>query len=240
MTILQNIGLIVLLVIVVLTLGWVNRSKTITSFLDSKPTPKQNTYRVVLDKTAAVLNKLDIPFFLSSGTCLGYVREHNFINHDYDLDLGIFVKDYTPALIDEMSRAGLYLYRVYGTLQTGMELSFYAPYKPTRRRAKVDIFVHVEDDDKICWFSYNKERTKKLQYCVSKFDLEKVDFFGVKVNIPNPAKKYLEEHYGKDWRIPKSNGIAGEYNYESSPISLVNVEIIDDDFRYEDYNLLQE
>jgi hypothetical protein len=114
-----------------------------------------------------------------------------------------------------------------------MELSFYLPYTAGRSRAKIDIFVHQDSGPKTCWFTYNKTRDKKLQYCVSKFDLEEVDFQGMKVNVPDPVKKYLEEHYGKDWRIPKSNGALGDYNYSSSPISLVRQED-DGDFWYED------
>lgn len=218
--------------ILVLVIYYFTQSDMVEKFMDIQ-NDKKNTYRHILLTTKETLDELDIPFFLSSGTCLGYAREKDFIEHDYDIDIGIQTKDYTPKLIDEMSKRGLYLYRVLGSLTTGMELSFYLPRSATYHRAKIDIFVHQDKGPKTCWFSYNKDKNKKLQYCVSKFDLEEVDFLGIKVNVPNPVKRYLEEHYGKDWRIPKSNGMLGEYNYSSSPISLVNdIETSDGDFWY--------
>lgn len=186
--------------------------------MDVTPTYKQTTYRQILLKTKETLDDLNIPFFLSSGTCLGYVRERDFMEHDYDIDVGIEEKDYKPEIINAMTRKGLYLYRVLGSIKTGMELSFYLP----GFRAKIDIFVHKDKGPKSCWFSYNKEKDKKLQYCVTKFDRKKVDFLGMEVDIPAPVKKYLEEHYGMDWRIPKSSGALGDYNYSSSPKSLVD------------------
>jgi phosphorylcholine metabolism protein LicD len=215
------------LALVILVVHHLTRSETLEKFIDVQPSDKQSTYRHILLKTKEALDELDIPFFLSSGTCLGYFRERNFIEHDYDIDIGIHTKDYTPKLIDAMREKGLYLYRVLGSLKTGMELSFYLPHTPRYQRAKIDIFIHKNKGPKTCWFSYSKEKDSKLKYCVSKFKLKEVDFLGIKVNVPDPAKKYLEEHYGKDWRIPKSNGALGDYNYSSSPISLVNT---DDDW----------
>ena len=202
-------------------------------FMDTEPSLKQTTYRHILSETKEALDALDIPFFLRSGTCLGYVRERDFIEHDYDIDIGIKDTDFKPQLISEMTKRGLYLYRVLGTLKSGMELSFYLTATPLNHRAKIDIFVHKEKGPKTCWYTYTLDKTKKLKYCVTKFDLEEVDFLGIKVNIPNPVKKYLTEHYGKDWRIPKSSGVLGDYSFSSSPISLVNdFETVDDDMWY--------
>ncbi len=227
------------LVLVVLVIYYCTNSETLEKFMDVEPTNKQTTYRHILLKTKEVLDELEIPFFLSSGTCLGYVRERDFMEHDYDIDIGIHSKDYSPKLIDVMSTRGLYLYRVLGTLKTGMELSFYLPYTPTLQRAKIDIFIHQDKNGdtgvpKTCWYSYNVEKNRKLKYCVSQFKLKEIDFLGIKVNVPDPVKKYLEEHYGKDWRIPKSSGALGEYHYSSSPKSLVNdLDNSDNDFWYE-------
>lgn len=203
------------------------------NFMETESSPKQDTYRHILSQTKDALDALDIPFFLSSGTCLGYVRERDFIEHDYDVDVGIEASDFKPQLFDEMNKRGLHLYRILGTLETGMEISFYLEASPVSHRAKVDIFVHKDEGLKTCWYTYTVDKAKKLKYCVTKFNLQKVDFLGLKVNVPDPVKKYLEEHYGKDWRIPKSNGVLGDYNFSSSPISLVNnLETPDDDLWY--------
>lgn len=194
------------------------KPKPVENFLNP-PNNKQEIFRQILLLTKETLDELQIPFFLSSGTCLGCIREKNFMEHDYDIDIGIFEKDYTPKLIDAMAERGLILYRVYGSIQKGMEMSFYFRNSPN---AKIDIFIHVELDDKTCWFSYSPDG-EKLQYCVSKFDLRETDFLGMNVNVPDPVKKYLTEHYGPDWRIPKSNGMLGDYHYAASPLSLLKI-----------------
>ena len=223
-----NILIFISLVLVVILLGKYSSCGGGKETLESEPTPKQQTYRFILQQAKEVLDNLNVPFFLSSGTCLGYARERDFMEHDYDIDIGIDAKDYTPKIIDEMGNRGLYLYRILGSLKTGMELSFYLPFSPTARRAKIDIFIHKdgshEQEEKTCWFTYSrseKNTRKKLKYCVKKFGLKEIDFLGIKVNVPDPIKDYLEEHYGKDWRIPKTNGMLGDYKYDSSPLSLV-------------------
>lgn len=207
-----------LIIFIFIIVCLVFKPKPVEKFLENT-NYKQDIFRQILLLTKECLDDMNIPFFLSSGTCLGCVREKNFMEHDYDIDIGIHEIDYTPKLIAKMAEKGLILYRIYGSIQKGMEMSFYLSGKV---RAKIDIFVHVDRGDKTCWFSYSPEG-EKLQYCVSKFDLVETDFLGISVNIPDPVKKYLTEHYGKDWRIPKTNGVLGDYHYASSPESLVRL-----------------
>ena len=110
---------------------------------------KQKIYTLILKKTKKALARLGIPVFLSSGTCLGYFREGKFIDHDYDIDVGIFAKDYDPRLVDEMKKEGLYLYRILGNKRNGMELSFRMPNTPLGKYAKIDIFLHYLESDKM-------------------------------------------------------------------------------------------
>ena len=46
-------------------------------------------------------------------------------------------------------------------------------------------------------------------------------FLGVNTFIPSPTEKYLIEHYGSDWKIPKKPGKGGNYYYATSPRSIV-------------------
>ena len=90
-----------------------NNTKNIEQFYGKTRMPyskfiklKQEIYSDILSKTEKVMNRLNIPFFLSSGTLLGYYREGKILDHDYDLDVGIFKRDYTLRLIDEMENEG--------------------------------------------------------------------------------------------------------------------------------------
>ncbi len=195
------------------------------------PTPeiiklKQNVYTDILRRTKKALDKLSVPFFLSSGTCLGYFREGKFIDYDYDIDVGIFAKHYTPKIVTEMKKQGLELYRVLGTKKTGMELSFRLPGTDLGRYAKIDIFLHYFEKDKktgknnICWFSYIAPKFKKqVKYRVPEFKIKEVNFMGVNVFVPYPTIEYIENHYGEDWMVPRKPFV--DYVYYSSPKSVV-------------------
>lgn len=186
---------------------------------------KQKVYTKILRKTQLALDELNIPFFLSSGTCLGYFRENKFIDHDYDIDIGIFYDDYTPLIIDHMKKQGLYLYRVLGNIESGYEMSFIYPGTAFGRSAKIDIFVHyyTEDSNSIYWTSYSAPSfTKKVKYQVPKFDLKLVEFMGLDVYVPDPTINYIAAHYGDDWHITKKpRWLGGTYSYSRSPKSII-------------------
>ncbi|MCA9749323.1 MAG: LicD family protein [Romboutsia sp.] len=189
---------------------------------------KQRIYTAILADSKEALDELEIPFFLSSGTCLGYFREDKFIDHDYDIDLGIFEQDYRPELIDKMAERGLHLYRVLGTRKDGMELSFKKKGTKLGHYAKVDIFLHYlekeerenEEDKEYCsWYSYKAPQfEEKIKYRVGKFDIIPVKFMGLIVNVPHPTLRYILDHYGEDWLIPKKAGV--DYYYATSPKSI--------------------
>ena len=138
---------------------------------------KQKVYKSILKKTKKALDRLKIPFFLSSGTCLGYFREGKFIDYDYDIDIGIFAKHYTKKIIDEMEKEELHLYRTLGNKDTGMELSFRLPGTSLGKYAKIDIFLHYPSEDGISWYSYAAPKfKKKIHYRVDRFRLKEVRF----------------------------------------------------------------
>jgi len=182
---------------------------------------KQKIYTEMLTKITTIFKKLNIPIFLSSGTLLGYFRDNKFLDHDYDIDLGIFKEDYSEIIIEEMENKGFYLYRTLGDQQTGLELSFYYRGTPIGKKAKVDIFLHYkEPNNKIYWTSYEYPKfVKRLKYRVSNFKLEKKMFKGIDVYVPTPTLRYIKEHYGNDWMIPKIP--FKTYFYNKSPTSLV-------------------
>ena len=161
-----------------------------------------------------------------SGTCLGYFRERKFIDYDYDIDIGVFSKDYDSKLINKLIENGFKLYRFLGDIKTGCEFSFYYPNTSIGKKAKLDIFIHYNDDNnKIYWNAFVKKNNdekkityKKIKYSVSSFNLKKVLFMGLNVYVPSPIRKYIVEHYGSDWFKPKRPGI--QYKYYISPVSI--------------------
>jgi fukutin len=149
---------------------------------------KTDSFKTIFTKIVDILDEMEIPFFLSSGTCLGYMREGNIIGHDKDIDIGIFIEDYTPTIIDVFNKNGIYLTDIIGNPNTGYKYVF-----KTNTSLTVDIVLYYKSDD--LYTTYNK-------YC-SPFELEKVIYFDKQVSVPTPTNKYLQEIYGPNWRIPQ-------------------------------------
>ena len=57
-----------------------------------KTIDKKNAYKILLELHDVFKNN-NLFFFLSEGTALGFKRNNDFIDHDDDIDIGIFKKD---------------------------------------------------------------------------------------------------------------------------------------------------
>ncbi|XP_071039482.1 ribitol-5-phosphate transferase FKTN isoform X2 [Parasteatoda tepidariorum] len=68
----------------------------------------------LLAKAKSLLDHLKIPFWLSSGTLLGYYRECGFISYSKDVDIGIWIKDFRPEIISLFSTNDMPLIHSFG------------------------------------------------------------------------------------------------------------------------------
>jgi phosphorylcholine metabolism protein LicD len=180
----------------------------------------------VLKNAKEVLDTLGIEFWLHGGTCLGAIREKNFILHDWDIDLGVLQKDEHKLDSKEFERKGLVLFSVHRDPKTskGLIMSFRtrldflagACVPPLLKRARflrvLDINVFYEKDEFLWQAVYYNN--KKMAYVFSKKlfeNLKEIEFLGLKVKVPNPVEDFLTEHFG-EWRIPKKN-----WKYDEDP-----------------------
>jgi fukutin len=219
-----------LILLLLLTRYYNNNKSTIVSGSFNNKTvykltlnEKKNIEKTILKKVLNVCNKLDIPCFLSSGTCLGYYRNNDFIDYDYDLDIGIPIDKYKKEIVSEMINEGFVHYRTLGDIKTGLEESFRLPNTKLGPFAKVDIFPHyIEKKNNktyYTWYTYKTPLFKeKIKYRVPYFKLKNIKFKDMDVLVPDPTDKYLVNHYGDDWMIPKQ-GV--DYQYHTSPVSIV-------------------
>ncbi len=66
----------------------------------------------VLPEVVRVFDLLGIPFWLDQGTLLGLVRDGRLLEHDHDLDLGLWEEDYKknrPHILRNLKREGIWI-----------------------------------------------------------------------------------------------------------------------------------
>ena len=67
---------------------------------------KEKRFNKVLQTAKSALESINVKFHLHFGTALGVHREHSFIKHDNDIDIGIFYKDVnTREKVSEIKKA---------------------------------------------------------------------------------------------------------------------------------------
>ncbi|XP_077500425.1 ribitol-5-phosphate transferase FKTN-like [Amblyomma americanum] len=163
-------------------------------------TPEAELFRLkvhrLLVKVKQLLGELDVPFWISSGTCLGFFRQCDVIPYTTDVDIGVFIKDYKPEIISAFSTHDIPLTHLFGKVEDSYELSF------RDRDVKLDIFFFYEEDDHV-WNGGTQARTgKKFKYTFPKFKLCWTEFLDIKLRIPCETQKYIEANYGSNWFQP--------------------------------------
>lgn len=150
-----------------------------------------------------VLLKNDVHFSLNFGTLLGAIRDHDFIPHDYDLDLSMHER-YKPAFfasLPELYENGVVLCGHYkGNI-------FNLFYKGII--CDIDIVFDMV-------FPYSLRYYRLLEKCYPKFYTEKTEFFeflGDEYEVPAKPERFLKYMYGKNWRIPQKGRHARLFPY---------------------------
>ena len=64
---------------------------------------RNKAYSLLLKVRHLLEDNLHIPFWLSSGTLLGYYRQCDFIVYSGDVDIGIWADDFLPEIIEVFS-----------------------------------------------------------------------------------------------------------------------------------------
>lgn len=135
-----------------------------------------------------ILDSHEIPFQLHAGTLLGAVREHDFIDHDEDIDLALLDKYRNDILliIPELASVGFKICRFdHRDLLSIM-----------RKGEYIDFYFYKE---------YNKKLLSCSGWLVLREHLEnsvKYEFKGSIYDIPEDWEEYLLAEYGANWRIP--------------------------------------
>lgn len=155
----------------------------------------QEVAQEVLRLLKSILDKHKVTFWLSFGTCLGAVREKNFIAHDYDIDLEMYLQDQKclVALIPELTEQGFKVEQGrwgFNLHKAGISLDITFSYKANRQVASDEPKVSGWISD--CFFLENASFER----------LEIIEFLGEEYKVPQNPANYLSYIYGPTWQTP--------------------------------------
>ncbi|XP_019745634.1 ribitol-5-phosphate transferase FKTN isoform X1 [Hippocampus comes] len=166
----------------------------------------RNKAKSLLQVAAKTLARLHVPFWISSGTCLGWFRQCSFITYSRDVDIGIFISDYRPDIIAAFLDAGLSLKHKFGKVEDSLELSF------VMDGVKLDIFFFYEDGDLIWNGGTQAKSGRKFKYIFPRFSLCWAELAEVRVGVPCETLDYVMANYGAAWDVPQRT-----WDWKSSP-----------------------
>lgn len=136
----------------------------------------------------ALLQDARTPFFLISGTLLGYLRESRMLPGDKDIDIGVFQEDYDQKALEKAFRRSPVF--VVKRLDNTSRLRV-----AHINGVWIDVFPHYREGDLI-WHDGTCTRWSNTPFEIGTMTID-----GEEYRIPSPPERYLDENYG-DWRTP--------------------------------------
>ena len=145
--------------------------------------------RSVIEDLREVLDSAGIRWFLAAGTALGIIRDGRPLDHDSDIDVGVFDQDWDRERIVQAFRA-----------HPAFDFDLPHPHNPKlglihRAGAAIDLFRYYREGE----FLYHDGVF--VRWFNRPFELEEHQFGKKRVLVPANPEQYLTENYG-DWRTP--------------------------------------
>tara|TARA_A100001234_G_C12637006_1_gene390448 strand:+ start:1680 stop:2480 length:801 start_codon:yes stop_codon:yes gene_type:complete len=128
------------------------------------------------------------------GTALGFCRDSDFINWDFDFDL-FASKKYQINILKLLKKFNCQPFIENEEIKAELNLKNgdVIPFSIKFFNPDDDTYDDIYEDHKWVWPST----------MFSKFN--KVNIHGFLLNVPNPPEDYLNGVYGKNWKIPNPN-----------------------------------
>ncbi|MBT4290166.1 MAG: hypothetical protein HOD92_22810 [Deltaproteobacteria bacterium] len=161
-----------------------------------------------LKEVKHILDGFGVKIFLRQGTCLGAIRNNDFLPWDDDVDIGSVIGFHgvTEKSLDQIVNT----FRNNGFLAR-IDSMGVSPYIPlVKYSTRIDWQCYKAVDDYIVHFPFLKIPLDLLK------SLKEISFLGETFLVPNPPEKYLRLKYGEDWKTPKKPG-----NYEEDVLKQV-------------------
>ena len=192
---------IILLFFIILAFYIIYTREDITKSLNDK----QKKFLTTLTDMADILENNDIHYFLLGGTALGCHREKKFIEHDHDIDLGIFEDISFKTILNIVNNSNKFKFNSLHPYNTEIENATELTFIHKDTNVRLDIFKHfkVEKYKYMSYAYFGKCSNKPRNRCeyLDIIKLNKHTFLDRIYNVPDIS--YIENLYGSDWRIPK-------------------------------------
>lgn len=169
----------------------------------------------ILTKIDNIFKELNKDYWIDFGTLLGAYRDKDFIDHDTDIDIGMFLKDYDNMLDLIFAKYGFKKIREINIDDGlyGKEITY--QYK----NVNVDIFFYtrINEDyaychDFICLDGFDFFDTIKIkggliprEIMLPLHDITYINFKGRKFPAPSPIEEHLRARYGENFMIKDPN-----------------------------------
>lgn len=171
---------------------------------------KENALKAI-NLIKARLDKFGVPFWLSSGTLLGWFRQCDIIPYTVDVDIGVFIKDHGDGLLEKLKASSLGLDHKFGKISDSLQYTF------DMGKLKLDIFFFYEDKltGKVWNGGTDYNSGEKFKYSFDKFTLCWSELEGIKIRVPCDTELYIKANYGPNWFTPVKN-----WDWKTSPFNV--------------------
>ena len=152
-----------------------------------------------------ILEKNKIHFFIQAGVVLGARRDNYFIKWDWDVEFGIFEKEFIKYFDLIKSELLQNNFKIFHEINSGKD-------------GKIDVYKDYNEKSTVyeilCWrHSWFKKRYYRWNINIPEKFFEHnhtIDFLGRKLYCPGPVDEYLSYQYG-NWKIPKKTSVKSDY-----------------------------
>ncbi len=162
-----------------------------------------------------IFYSLEVPYWLEYGTLLGAVRDKGFISHDIDIDLGLFLSDYSVSIEKKFQEKRFTKIRkiLIDDGLFGLEETY--EYKGI----SVDLFYFKKENNKIIGYIFTNKEGLSWEKTVKDYggylvkeitipwdgNIKSIQFLENVYPIPASVGEHLAACYGNDFMIKNPN-----------------------------------
>lgn len=181
----------------------------------------------VLKTFDRIMTQHGFKYSLAFGTMLGAVREKGFIKHDADIDVFMWIEDYTPLIKECLLQHGFTISHTFSvengilgkedTIEyEGVQIDIFYIYPPLEGRTYpycCDFIVHRD-----CLSREHSVRKyggllpRRIEVPIS-HDVIRVPFETLTLPVLANAHEFLSFRYGSDYMTPNPNWVNGSNEY---------------------------